>query len=68
MSSDLRRSPLWSVLGLLVVGFVAWIVLKFVVSLIFYVLVGAVVVGAVIWLSGKGRRALRGSDRRSIDD
>ena len=68
MSSDSRRSPLLSVLALLVVGFVAWIVLKFVLSLIFYVLVGAVVVGAVIWLSGKSRRAVRGSSRRGIDD
>jgi hypothetical protein len=66
MSNDSRRSPLWYVLGLIVVGVVAWWALKLLFSLFFYLIIGAVVVGAVVYLGGKGRRSLRGG-RRSID-
>jgi hypothetical protein len=66
MSNDSRRNPLWYVLGLIAVGVVAWWALKLLLSLLFYVIIGAVVVGAVVLLVGKGKRSLRGG-RRSIE-
>jgi hypothetical protein len=64
--SQSRVSPLWYLLGVIVVGFVAWMVIKFVLSILFFLIVGAVVVGAIVLLTGKGRRSVGGGDRRSI--
>jgi tetrahydromethanopterin S-methyltransferase subunit E len=64
--SQSRVSPLWYLLGVIVVGFVAWMVIKFVLSILFLLIVGAVVVGAIVLLTGKGRRSVGGADRRSI--
>jgi energy-coupling factor transporter transmembrane protein EcfT len=64
--SQSRVSPLWYLLGVIVVGFVAWMVIKFVLSILFFLIVGAVVVGAIVLLSGKSRRSVGGGGRRSI--
>ena len=67
MSKESRVSPLWYLLGLIVVGFVAWWVLKFVFAILFYLVIGAVVVGAIMLLTRRGRRSVGGSGRRGID-
>src|ERR1700709_818035 len=66
MSSESRRNPLWYVLGLIVVGVVVWWVLKLLFGLLFYLIIGAVVVGALVLLTGKGPRSLRGGARRTV--
>jgi len=57
---------LWYLLGLIVVGFVAWTLIKILFGVFFYLLIGAVVVGAIMILSGRGRREVDGKDRRKI--
>jgi hypothetical protein len=65
MSKESRINPLWYVVGLIVVGFVAWGLLKILFSLFLFLIIGAVVVGAIVMLTGKGRRSIGG--RRGID-
>ena len=69
MSKESRISPLWYLLGLVVIGFVAWELLSFLFHLLFFLIIGAVVVGAIVMLSGRGRRSVDGGrgSRRSID-
>ncbi len=68
MSNDeSRTNPLWYLVGLIVVGVVAWWVIKFVFSLLFFLIIGAVVVGAIVMLTGKGRRSVGGGGRRGIN-
>jgi hypothetical protein len=67
MSSESRRNPLWYVLGVIVVGFVAWWAIKLLLSLVFYVIVGVIVVGVVLYLTRGPRRALSNRGRRKID-
>jgi hypothetical protein len=67
MSKESRINPLWYVVGLIVVGFVAWGLLKILFSLFLYLIIGAVVVGAIVMLTNKGRRSVGGNGRRSID-
>ena len=57
---------MWYLLGLIVVGFVAWTLIKILFGVFFYLLIGAVVVGAIMILSGRGRREVDGKDRRKI--
>jgi hypothetical protein len=42
-------------------------VIKALLHLIVYILVGAVVIGGGIYLYGRAKRAVRGGNRRSID-
>ena len=67
MSKESRINPLWYVVGLIVVGFVAWGLLKILFSLFLYLIIGAVVVGAIVMLTNKGRRSVGGGGRRGID-
>lgn len=64
-NNESRTSPIWYIIGIVIVGFVAWWVLKFVLSILLYLIIGAVVVGAIM-LYARGRRALRGGDKRQI--
>ena len=66
MSSESRRNPLWYLLGLIVIGIVAWWAIKLLLSLVFYVIVGAIVVGVVLYLTRGPRRSLGGNRRRKI--
>jgi hypothetical protein len=66
MSSDSRRNPLWYVVGVIVVGIVAWWAIKVLLGLLFYIIVGAIVVGGVLYLTNKGRRSLGNGGRRKI--
>ncbi|HEX6498945.1 MAG TPA: hypothetical protein VF054_07910 [Micromonosporaceae bacterium] len=49
---------LLAVAGLVLVGLVAWWLLKALIGLLFYVLVGALVVGGVVYLYSRARRSL----------
>jgi hypothetical protein len=66
MSSDSRRNPLWYVLGLVVLGVVAWWAVTLLLHLVFYIIVGVLVVGVALYLTRGPRRALRGGGRRKI--
>lgn len=66
MSSESGRNPLWYVAGVVVVAILAWWVVKIVLGLIFYVIVGVIVVGGVLYLAGKTRRSFGGRGRRRI--
>jgi hypothetical protein len=66
MSNESGRNPLWYLAGVVVVGLLAWWVIKIVLGLIFYVVVGVIVVGGVVYLAGKTRRSLGGGRRRKI--
>lgn len=60
------RNALLAVVGLVVVGFVAWWVIKALFGLIFYILVGALVVGGGVYLYGRAKRSIKGHGRRSL--
>ena len=66
-NGESRTNPMWYLVGLIIVGVVAWWVIKFVFSLLFFLIVGAVVVGAIVMLTGKGRRSIPGGGRRGIN-
>jgi uncharacterized membrane protein YfcA len=60
-----RTLALW-VLGLIVVGVVAWWVVKALLSLVFYLIVGAVVVGGATYLFRKSTHSLSKAERRRL--
>jgi hypothetical protein len=60
------RNFLLLVAGLFVVGVVGWWLLKAVIGVLFYILVGAVVVGGAIFIYGRAKRAISGGRRRQI--
>ncbi|HKT01597.1 MAG TPA: hypothetical protein VJT31_18900 [Rugosimonospora sp.] len=60
------RNFLLTVVGLIVVGAVAWWLLSHLISLVLYVAVGALVVGGAVYLVGKAKRSINGSRRRGI--
>ncbi|HEX9232155.1 MAG TPA: hypothetical protein VF869_09615 [Jatrophihabitantaceae bacterium] len=51
------------VVGLIVVGAVAWVVIKALLGLLFYLIVGAVVVGGAVYLYGKTKGSITGRGR-----
>jgi hypothetical protein len=51
------------VVGLVVVGAVAWVVIKALLGLLFYLIVGAVVVGGAVYLYGKTKGSITGRGR-----
>jgi len=57
-------------IGFVVAGFLALLLIKavigFVLSMIFYVVAGVLVVGGVIYLYGKAKRSLNGQGRRRL--
>ncbi|HWB35576.1 MAG TPA: hypothetical protein VHA75_06075 [Rugosimonospora sp.] len=58
------RNFLLLVVGLFVVGVIGWWLLKAIIGVLFYILVGAVVVGGAIFLYGRAKRALGGGRRQ----
>ncbi len=61
------RNALLLVVGLAVAGMVAVWAIKAFIGVIFYVLVGALIVGGGVYLYGKAKRALRGHSQRPIN-
>ncbi len=61
-SHALRTLALW-IIGLIVVGAIAWWVIKVLVGLVFYLIVGAAVVAGGAYLYGKARGSLNGGKR-----
>jgi hypothetical protein len=51
------------VVGLIVVGAIAWVVIKALLGLLFYLIVGAVVVGGAVYLYGKTKGSITGRGR-----
>jgi len=51
------------VVGLVVVGAIAWVVIKALLGLLFYLIVGAVVVGGAVYLYGTSKRSTTGRRR-----
>jgi hypothetical protein len=51
------------VVGLVVVGAIAWVVIKALLGLLFYLIVGAVVVGGAVYLYGKTKGSITGRGR-----
>jgi hypothetical protein len=54
---------LLGIVGLIVVGAVAWWVLKALFALLFYVIIGAVVVGGAMYLYGRTKGSITGRSR-----
>lgn len=54
------------VIGLFVAGSIVVWLLKVVIGALFYVLVGALIVGAVVFIAGKVRNSVGGGNRRQI--
>ena len=65
-NSHALRNFLLAVVGLIVVGGLAWWLITHLVTLIIYIAVGAVVVGGAVYLYGKAKRSITGNGRRSI--
>jgi hypothetical protein len=57
------RNFLLALVGLVVVGTVAWWLLSHLITLIIYIAVGALIVGGGIYLVGKARRSISGGRR-----
>jgi hypothetical protein len=60
------RNALLLVVALVVAGLIALWAVKLVLHLVLYIVVGALVVGGVVYLYGRAKRAL-GGGRRRID-
>jgi hypothetical protein len=60
------RNFLLVLVGLVIAGVVAWWVIKALLGVFFYVLVGAAIVGGGMYLYGKAKRSLAGGDSRRI--
>ena len=65
-NGHLLRNALLLVVGLVVAGLIALWAIKFVLHLVLYIVVGALVVGGGVYLYGRAKRAL-GGGRRPID-
>ena len=61
------RNALLLVVGLAVAGMIAIWAIKAFIGVIFYVLVGALIVGGGVYLYGRAKRAIRGDGRRPIN-
>ena len=58
------RTFLLTLIGLVVAGAIAWWAVKALLGLLFYLIVGALVVGGAVYLYGKSKSALRSGGRR----
>lgn len=63
--SHFIRNTLLVIVGVIAVGFVAWWLIKILLGLLFYVIVGALVVGGAYYLVRRSR-SISGRNRRSI--
>ncbi len=54
------------IIALFVAGSVVVWLIKATIGLLFYIIVGAIAVGAVVYLYGKAKTALGGGDRRQL--
>jgi uncharacterized membrane protein len=61
------RNALLLIVGLAVAGMVAVWAIKAFIGVIFYILVGALIVGGGVYLYGKAKRAIRGENRPPIN-
>ena len=61
------RNTLLLIVGLAVAGFIAVWAIKLFFGAIFYILVGALVVGGGVYLYGRAKRAIRGGRRPPIN-
>ena len=64
MNSHASRNFVLAVLGLLVVGALAWWLVSHLITLLAYILVIALVVGGAAFLVSKARRSIGGGRRR----
>lgn len=64
MNSHASRNFVLAVLGLLVVGALAWWLVNHLITLIAYILVIALAVGGAVYLVGRVRRSIGGGRRR----
>jgi hypothetical protein len=60
------RNVVLTVAGVVVVGLVAWWVIQALLGIVFYVIVGALIVGGAIYVTGRAKRAIRGGGRNQI--
>ncbi|GAA5181965.1 hypothetical protein GCM10023322_17840 [Rugosimonospora acidiphila] len=60
------RNAVLAVGALVVIGLLAGWLVSALLHVIFYIVVGALVVGGVMYLYGKAKRSVRGGGRRSI--
>jgi predicted membrane channel-forming protein YqfA (hemolysin III family) len=63
------RALVWMALGVVALIFVGWLVVSLfstLLKLTFFLLVGAAVVGGVVYLVGRGRSALRGGKFKQL--
>ena len=58
------RNFVLAVVALFVLGVIGWWVLKALIGVFFYILVGAVLVGGGIYLYGRAKRSLSGGSRQ----
>jgi hypothetical protein len=63
---NLGTKLLVAVVALIVIGVVGWWLIKALSGLVFYLIVGALIVGGGIYLYGKARNSLGGPGRRGI--
>ena len=61
------RIVLLSVVGLVIVGLVAWWLIKLLLGVVLYLLVGALVIGGGVYLYHRAKNALTGSGQRWIN-
>lgn len=54
------------VIGLFVAGSLVVWALKAVIGVLFYVLIGALIVGGVVYIAGKVRKSVNGTSRRQL--
>ena len=60
------RTLVLCVVGLIVVGAIAWWAIKLILGLVFYLVIGAAVVAGGVYCYGRARRSLDGGGRGSI--
>ncbi|MEN3305625.1 MAG: hypothetical protein V7603_1827 [Micromonosporaceae bacterium] len=60
------RNFLLALVGLIVVGALAWWLISHLITIIIYVAVGALVVGGGVYLYGKAKRSITSGGRRRI--
>jgi uncharacterized membrane protein SirB2 len=65
-NSHAMRNFLLTIVGLVVVGALAWWLISHLITLIIYVAVGVLIVGGAFYVVGRARRSITGDRRRRI--